>query len=70
MYTDFIKELEKKKIKLSLSEEAEWETYFTSEAQKALELKKKKNDKEIDQLVYALNELTEDEIQIVEESSK
>jgi hypothetical protein len=40
LYTDFIKELEKKKIKLSLSEEAEWETYFTSEDQKALEFKK------------------------------
>ena len=71
-YPDFIKELEKKKIKLSLSEEAEWETYFTSEAKKALELKSQieKTDKEIDQMVYALYELTEDEIQIVEESSK
>jgi hypothetical protein len=69
-YAEFIKELEKKKIKLSLSEEAEWETYFTSEAKKALELKAQiaKTDKEIDQLVYALYELTEDEIKIVEGS--
>jgi tRNA1(Val) A37 N6-methylase TrmN6 len=69
-YADFIKELDKKKIKLSLSEEAEWETYFTSEAKKALELKShiEKTDKEIDQLVYALYELTEDEINIVEGS--
>lgn len=69
-YSDFIKELGKKKIKLSLSEEAEWETYFTSEAQKALELKShiEKTDKEIDQMVYALYELTEDEINIVEGS--
>ena len=69
-YADFIKELEKKKIKLSLSEEAEWEMYFTSEAQKAIELKSQieKTDKEIDQMVYALYELTEDEIKIVEES--
>jgi hypothetical protein len=69
-YADFIKELEKKKIKLSLSEEAEWEMYFTSEAKKALELKAQiaKTDKEIDQMVYALYELTEDEIKIVEGS--
>jgi type I restriction-modification system DNA methylase subunit len=69
-YAEFIKELEKKKIKLSLSEEAEWETYFTTEAKKALELKAQieKTDKEIDQMVYALYELTEDEIKIVEGS--
>jgi hypothetical protein len=69
-YAEFIKELEKKKIKLSLSEEAEWETYFTSEAKKALAIKSQieKTDKEIDQLVYALYELTEDEIKIVEGS--
>jgi hypothetical protein len=67
-YAEFIKELEKKKIKLSLNEEAEWETYFTTEAKKALELKAQiaKTDKEIDQMVYALYELTEDEIKIVE----
>jgi len=69
-YADFIKELEKKKIKLSLNEEAEWETYFTTEAKKALELKTQiaQTDKEIDQMVYALYELTEDEIKIVEGS--
>lgn len=69
-YADFIKELGKKKIKLSLSEEAEWEMYFTSEAKKALEIKSQieKTDKEIDQMVYALYELTEDEIKIVEAS--
>jgi len=69
-YADFIKELEKNKIKLSLSEEAEWETYFSTEAKKAMEIKSQieKTDKEIDQMVYALYELTEDEIKIVEES--
>jgi type I restriction-modification system DNA methylase subunit len=69
-YAEFIKELEKKKVKLSLSEEAEWETYFTSEAKIALELKSQitQTDNEIDQLVYALYELTEEEIKIVEES--
>ena len=67
-YSEFIKELAKKKIKLSLNEEAEWESYFTAEAKKALDLKAQieKTDKEIDQMVYALYELTEDEIKIVE----
>lgn len=69
-YAEFIKELGKKKIKLSLSEEAEWETYFTTEAKKTLELKAQieKTDKEIDQMVYALYELTDEEIKIVEGS--
>ena len=64
----FYKRVSQKKIKFSLSEEAEWERYFSSEAKKALDLKAKieKTDKEIDQMVYALYELTEDEIKIVE----
>ena len=67
-YSDFIKELAKKKIKLSLSDEAEWEEYFNTESKKALELKSKINatDKEIDQMVYKLYDLTEEEIKIVE----
>ena len=67
-YSDLIKELAKKKIKLSLSEEAEWEEYFNTESKKALELKSKidATDREIDQMVYKLYDLTEDEIKIVE----
>jgi type I restriction-modification system DNA methylase subunit len=67
-YSDFIKELTKKKIKLSLSDEAEWEEYFNTESKKALELKSKidATDKEIDQMVYKLYDLTEEEIKIVE----
>lgn len=69
-YRDFIKELGKKKIKLSLSQEAEWENYFNQEQQKALALKQQidTTDKEIDQMVYALNGLTEEEIEIMENS--
>lgn len=69
-YSDFIKELAKKKIKMSLSEEAEWETYFNTEAKTALDLKAQieKTDKEIDQMVYALYDLTEEEIKTVEGS--
>ncbi len=68
-YSDFIKELAKKKIKLSLSDEAEWEEYFNVESKKALELKSKidATDKEIDQMVYKLYDLTEEEIKIVEQ---
>lgn len=67
-YPEFIKELAKKKIKLSLSDEAEWEAYFTTEAKKALDLKAQidKTDKEIDQMVYKLYDLTDEEIKIVE----
>jgi type I restriction-modification system DNA methylase subunit len=66
-YADFIKELGKKKIKLSLSEEADWETYFTTEAKKALVLKEEieKTDNEINEMVYKLYDLNEEEIKIV-----
>jgi len=67
-YPDFIKELEKKKIKLTLSKKAEWEEYFMQESKKALELKTQieTTDKEIDQMVYELYQLTPEEIKIVE----
>lgn len=67
-YAEFITELGKKKIKLSLSNEAEWESYFLHESKIALDLKSKieATDKEIDQMVYALYELTDEEIKIVE----
>ncbi|MDD3877267.1 MAG: Eco57I restriction-modification methylase domain-containing protein [Bacteroidales bacterium] len=70
-YAELIKELEKKKVKLSLSQKAEWEDYFTQESQKALELKSKidATDKEIDRLVYELYGLSEEEIAIVESYS-
>ncbi|MFD0932521.1 Eco57I restriction-modification methylase domain-containing protein [Psychroflexus salinarum] len=69
-YANFIKELKKKKIQLSLSQEAEWEEYFLSEQQKANNLKSQIHqiDKEIDQMVYELYELTEEEIEMVENS--
>lgn len=69
-YAEFIKELAKKKVKLSLSEEAEWEDYFETESKKAQDLKARidKTDKEIDQMVYELYGLSEEEIGIVENS--
>lgn len=69
-FADFIKELEKKKVKLSLSQKAEWEDYFLQESKKALELKTNidTTDKEIDAMVYELYGLNEEEIEIVENS--
>ena len=69
-YSDFIKELGKLKIKLTLSQESEWEEYFNLEASKINPIKTQieKTDKEIDSMVYALYGLTPDEIEIVENS--
>ncbi len=69
-FGDFLKELKKKKIKLSLSEEAEWMPYFEEQKAKALDLRQQIDtiDAEIDQMVYQLYGLTDDEIAIVEEA--
>ncbi|KAF0235918.1 MAG: n-6 DNA [Prolixibacteraceae bacterium] len=71
-YPEYIKELAKKRIKLSLSDEAEWEDYFTGQKQKAQTLKAEidKTDREIDRMVYELYGLTEEEVGIVEGSIK
>ena len=81
-FGDFVKEFEKTRRKsakeneieynkLSLSEEAEWMQYFNEQKLKAKELKTEinKTDKEIDQMVYELYGLTEEEIKIVEEGT-
>ncbi len=69
-YVEFIKELAKKKIKMGLSDEAEWEEYFLAEHSKAqqLMLQIETTDSEIDQMVYKLYDLTDDEIAIIEAS--
>ncbi len=69
-FGDFLKELKKAKVQLSLSEEAEWMQYFNEQKQMAQELKSEINkvDGEIDRMVYQLYDLTEEEIQIVEQS--
>ena len=71
-FKEILKELKKAKIKLSLSDEAEWMQYFNEQKQKAQKLKSEidKTDREIDQMVYELYGLTEEEIGIVEESAK
>ena len=69
-YADFIKELGKLKVKLTLSQEAEWEDYFTQESTKVLALKNEidTTDKAIDKMIYELYGLTDEEISIVEKS--
>lgn len=69
-YAEFVKELAKKKIKLSLSQEAEWEDYFNTEATKVNIIKNQieTTDKEIDLMVYELYGLSSEEIRIVENS--
>ena len=71
-FSDFLKELKKAKVKLSLSEEAEWMQYFNEQKAKATELQNQINqtDTEIDQMVYQLYGLTDEEIKIVEASVK
>ena len=67
-FGDFLKELKKAKVKISLSEEAEWMQYFNEQKQKAQTLKSEidKTDNEIDRMVYELYGLTEEEVEIVE----
>lgn len=69
-YAEFIKELAKKKIKMSLSDESEWEDYFIAEHSKAAQLilQIEQTDSDIDQMVYQLYGLTADEIAIIEAS--
>lgn len=71
-FKDFLKELKKAKVQLSLSEEAEWMQYFNEQKQKAQALKAEidKADREIDRMVYELYGLSEEEIAIVENSTK
>jgi type I restriction-modification system DNA methylase subunit len=67
-FNEFLKELEKSKVKLKLSQKVEWEEYFMQESKKALDIKHQidATDKEIDQMVYSLYGLSEEEIKIVE----
>ena len=70
-FNDFIKEVEKQaKKKISLKEQDEWEDYFNNYKKELLKLKDEidKTDNEINQMVYKLYGLTDEEIGVVEES--
>jgi hypothetical protein len=68
-FSEFSEELKKLKVILTLSQKAEWMDYFNQQQQRALVLKSEieQTDQAIDQMVYALYGLTDEEIKIVEE---
>ena len=70
-FSQFSQELKKKKVQLSLSEEAEWMQYFNEQKEIAQNLKYEINqtDAEINQMVYELYGLSENEIKIVENAN-
>ncbi|MEX2477225.1 MAG: N-6 DNA methylase, partial [Gracilimonas sp.] len=63
----FLKELKKKKVELSLDKEAEWLDYFTQQKSQADTLKTQiaQTDAEIDAMVYELYGLSEEEVRVV-----
>jgi hypothetical protein len=67
-FSEFLAELAKKKVKLTLKEQDEWSDYFEGYKKELTGLKQEieKTDREIDQMVYKLYGLTEEEIRIVE----
>jgi hypothetical protein len=67
-FNDFLKELDKQKIKLTLPEQSEWMQYVATEKARANAIQQliTQTDKAIDAMVYALYQLTPEEIQIVE----
>ena len=69
-WSDFNKELQKNKIVLVGEIRDDWHDRFERYKKQALELKSQidQTDKEIDRLVYELYGLTEEEIQIIENS--
>ena len=69
-FKTFVSELKKQKIQLSLIQQDEWEEYFNAYKTEINQIQAEinKTDKEIDQMVYKLYELTGEEIKIVEES--
>jgi hypothetical protein len=66
--SDFLKELAKQKIALSLSDQQEWLQYFGQQKANANNITQliEQTDKEIDEMVYTLYGLTDEEVAIVE----
>lgn len=67
-FADFVKELAKQKVKLSLKQQDEWEEYFAEYKTDCVALSEEiaVTDNEINRLVYKLYDLTDEEIAIVE----
>lgn len=68
----FLAELKKQKIELSLISQDEWQEYFDKYKAEINQIQEQiaKTDQEIDQMVYELYGLTDEEIKIVEEATK
>jgi hypothetical protein len=66
-FAEFVKELEKLKVKLSLKDQDEWEEYFESYKKEVSELKSQIDayDKQIDEMVFDLYGLTQEEREVV-----
>ena len=67
-FADFVKELAKQKVKLSLKQQDEWEEYFAEYKTDCVALSEEiaTTDNEINRLVYKLYDLSDEEIAIVE----
>ena len=67
-FTQFVAELKKQKIALTLKQQDEWEEYFSDYKTEcnSLSAKISETDKEIDRMVYGLYGLSEEEIEIIE----
>lgn len=67
-FADFVKELAKQKVKLTLKQQDEWEEYFAEYKKdcQALSEEIAATDNEINRLVYKLYDLTDEEIAVVE----
>jgi len=68
-FREFVKELDKQKIKLSLPDQAEWMQYFEAKKINANEIQLliDNTNKEIDEMVYKLYDLSEEERKTIEE---
>jgi hypothetical protein len=69
-FKTFVAELKKQKVSPTLKQQDEWEEYFNSYKKEINDLQAeiRKTDAEIDQMVYKLYELTEEEVKVVEGS--
>ena len=67
-FKTFISELKKQKVNLSLVQQDEWEEYFNAYKTEInqIQMEINKTDNEIDQMVYKLYELTNEEIETIE----
>ena len=66
-FSDFVKELKKAKVTLSLKDQDEWEEYFDEYKTDIVVLKSKIDvcDREIDEMVFDLYGLSEEEREVV-----